>query len=62
MCHSGTGRRSKERFGTAGKPTILTFGLLSPNKGIEVMLDALAQSCRTIRTSCSPFSARRTRT
>jgi glycosyltransferase involved in cell wall biosynthesis len=33
----------KERFGTAGKPAILTFGLLSPNKGIEVMLDALAR-------------------
>ena len=33
----------KERFGTAGKPAILTFGLLSPNKGIEVILDALAQ-------------------
>lgn len=33
----------KERFGTAGKPAILTFGLLSPNKGIEIMLDALAQ-------------------
>ncbi len=33
----------KERFGTAGKPVILTFGLLSPNKGIEIMLDALAQ-------------------
>jgi glycosyltransferase involved in cell wall biosynthesis len=31
----------KERFGTAGKPTILTFGLLSPSKGIELMLDAL---------------------
>jgi len=33
----------KERFGTAGKPAILTFGLLNPNKGIEIMLDALAQ-------------------
>jgi glycosyltransferase involved in cell wall biosynthesis len=33
----------KVRFGTVGKPTILTFGLLSPNKGIEIMLDALAQ-------------------
>lgn len=33
----------KERFGTAGKPTILTFGLLGPSKGIEIMLDALAQ-------------------
>lgn len=33
----------KERFGTVGKPAILTFGLLSPNKGVEIMLDALAQ-------------------
>ena len=33
----------KERFGTAGRPTILTFGLLNPSKGIEIMLDALAQ-------------------
>lgn len=33
----------KERFGTAGKPAILTFGLLGPSKGIELILDALAQ-------------------
>lgn len=33
----------KERFNLTGRPTILTFGLLSPNKGIETMLDALAQ-------------------
>jgi glycosyltransferase involved in cell wall biosynthesis len=33
----------KVRFGTAGKPTILTFGLLGPSKGIELMLDALEQ-------------------
>jgi glycosyltransferase involved in cell wall biosynthesis len=33
----------KERFGTAGKLTILTFGLLGPSKGIEVVLDALAK-------------------
>ncbi len=33
----------KARFEVAGRPTILTFGLLSPNKGIEVMLDALAR-------------------
>lgn len=32
---------AKERLGFAGKTTILTFGLLSPNKGIEVMIDAL---------------------
>lgn len=33
----------KERFDVAGRPMILTFGLLSPSKGIEVMLDALAE-------------------
>ena len=32
----------KERFGLEGRPVILTFGLLSPSKGIETMLDALA--------------------
>jgi hypothetical protein len=33
----------KERFGLAGRPTILTFGLLSPTKNIEVMIEALAK-------------------
>ncbi|MHC5111762.1 MAG: glycosyltransferase family 4 protein [Planctomycetota bacterium] len=33
----------KERFEVAGRPVILTFGLLSPGKTIEVMLDALAR-------------------
>jgi glycosyltransferase involved in cell wall biosynthesis len=32
----------KARFEVADRPTILTFGLLSENKGIETMLDALA--------------------
>ncbi len=32
---------AKEKFGYAGKTVILTFGLLSPNKGIEHMLDAM---------------------
>jgi len=32
---------AKARLGFAGKPVILTFGLLSPNKGIEVMIDAM---------------------
>jgi glycosyltransferase involved in cell wall biosynthesis len=31
----------KDRFGVEGKTTILTFGLLSPNKGIETMIQAL---------------------
>src|SRR5579863_1286365 len=32
---------AKARLGFSGKSVILTFGLLSPNKGIEVMLDAM---------------------
>ncbi len=31
----------KDQFGVEGKKVILTFGLLSPNKGIEHMIDAL---------------------
>ena len=31
----------KEKRGFAGRKVILTFGLLSPNKGIEVMIDAM---------------------
>src|SRR5205085_8673959 len=33
--------RAKVKFGFGGKTIILTFGLLSPNKGIEIMLDAM---------------------
>ncbi len=32
---------AKAEFGFTGKTIILTFGLLSPNKGIEIMLDAM---------------------
>jgi glycosyltransferase involved in cell wall biosynthesis len=32
---------AKAKFGFAEKTVILTFGLLSPNKGIETMLDAM---------------------
>ncbi len=35
--------RSKERLGVEGKSVILTFGLLSPDKGIENVIDALPQ-------------------
>ncbi len=31
----------KERFGFSGRKVLLTFGLLSPNKGIETMIRAL---------------------
>ncbi len=34
-------RSSKERIGVQGKRVILTFGLLSPDKGIENVIDAL---------------------
>jgi glycosyltransferase involved in cell wall biosynthesis len=32
---------AKLKLGFAGRPVILTFGLLSPNKGIDVMIDAM---------------------
>src|ERR1035437_4282387 len=31
----------KDKFGTEGKPVLLTFGLLTPNKGIENVIQAL---------------------
>lgn len=34
---------AKAKLGFAGRKVILTFGLLSPNKGIETMIDALPQ-------------------
>ncbi len=33
--------QTKAKLGFAGKSVILTFGLLSPNKGVEVMIDAM---------------------
>jgi glycosyltransferase involved in cell wall biosynthesis len=33
----------KGQFGLQGRPVLLTFGLLSPNKGIEYVLNALSQ-------------------
>ena len=35
--------QAKAKFDFTGKMIILTFGLLSPNKGIEIMLDAMPQ-------------------
>jgi glycosyltransferase involved in cell wall biosynthesis len=32
---------AKERLGYAGRSVILTFGLISPNKGIETMIEAM---------------------
>jgi glycosyltransferase involved in cell wall biosynthesis len=37
---------AQARLGFAGKSVILTFGLLSPNKGIEVMIDAMPSILR----------------
>lgn len=40
--------QAKAKFGFSGQTVILTFGLLSPNKGIETMLNAMPgiiQSC-----------------
>jgi len=37
---------AKSRLGFSGKTVILTFGLLSPNKGIEVMIDAMPSILR----------------
>lgn len=42
---------AKARLGFGRKAIILTFGLLSPNKGIEIMLDAMPgiiKSCPTV--------------
>ena len=36
----------KDEFGVAGKQVLLTFGLLSPNKGIEFALQALPEIIR----------------
>ncbi len=43
--------RAKVKLGFAGRTVILTFGLLSPSKGIETMLDAMPgiiESCPTV--------------
>ena len=37
----------KDKFGTEGKSVLLTFGLLSPNKGIENVIRALARDSGT---------------
>src|SRR6185437_15536365 len=38
---------AKAALGFAGRPVILTFGLLSPSKGIEVMIDAMPEILKT---------------
>jgi glycosyltransferase involved in cell wall biosynthesis len=39
--------QAKAKFGFSGKAVVLTFGLLSPNKGIEVMIDAMPSILRS---------------
>lgn len=38
--------QAKARLGFGGKAVILTFGLLSPNKGVEVMIEAMPSILR----------------
>jgi glycosyltransferase involved in cell wall biosynthesis len=38
---------AKAALGFAGRPVVLTFGLLSPSKGIEVMIDAMPEILKT---------------
>ena len=40
-------QNAKAKFGFAGKPVILTFGLLSPSKGIETVIDAMPAILKT---------------
>jgi glycosyltransferase involved in cell wall biosynthesis len=42
----------KEKLGIGGRKTILTFGLLSENKGIEVMLKALPRIVKSRPSVC----------
>jgi glycosyltransferase involved in cell wall biosynthesis len=43
--------RAKAKLGFGGRPVILTFGLLSPNKGVEVMIDAMPLILRSCPTA-----------
>jgi len=40
----------KDRFGTEGKSVLLTFGLLSPNKGSRTLFELCRRFWRSIRT------------
>jgi len=42
---------AKFALGFAGRPVILTFGLLSPSKGVEVMIDAMPQVLKSCATA-----------
>jgi glycosyltransferase involved in cell wall biosynthesis len=49
----------KDKYGVEGKTVILTFGLLSPQKGIEVVLRALPKVAASDEAEESPDSAER---
>ena len=49
----------KDSSGTEGKAVLLTFGLLSPNKGIERVIEALPQILA--RASAKPFTSSQVR-
>lgn len=38
----------KDNFGVEGRPVILTFGLLSPSKGIEYAIEAMAEVVKNV--------------
>jgi glycosyltransferase involved in cell wall biosynthesis len=38
----------KQRLGLQGKPIVLSFGLLTPDKGFESVIEAMAQVVRTV--------------
>ena len=48
----------KDRFGVEGKAVLLTFGLLSPNKGIENVIRRCRRFCRNTRMSSTSLRAR----
>ena len=47
---------AKAKFGFSGKTVILTFGLLSPSKGIETVIDAMPGIVESLpeRRLCHP--------
>ena len=48
----------KDQFGVEGKTVLLSFGLLSPNKGYENVINALPPFWKNTPTSSTSFSAR----
>jgi glycosyltransferase involved in cell wall biosynthesis len=42
----GKGKLYKHKLGLSGRKVLMTFGLIGPNKGIEVMLNAMPQIVR----------------